>query len=94
MITRPGSKKILVRRRGAPFLDASNGRQCSMEHKKAGRPSKGDRKRLPVRLPTHLAEAAQKYAERTGRTFNDLVEQLLAAEVGDTLTQEGLPLSA
>ncbi|WP_431878999.1 hypothetical protein [Amycolatopsis sacchari] len=66
-----------------------------MEHKKPGRPSKGDRERFTVRLPEQLAAAARKHAARRGLTFNDLVGQLLAADLGMTYDQqEELPLSA
>jgi predicted DNA binding CopG/RHH family protein len=66
-----------------------------MEHKRTGRPSKGDRDRLPVRLPKAFAEAAKNHAARRGLTFNDYVMELLAADMGVPADQqEGLPLTA
>lgn len=66
-----------------------------MEHKKTGRPSKGDRDRLPVRLPKAFAAAAKQHAARRGQTFNDYVAELLAADMGMPYTdQEALSLSA
>lgn len=63
-----------------------------MERKKPGRPSKGDRRAVVARLPRALADAAREHAARRGMTVNDLVGELLAAEVGTTYqTQEALP---
>lgn len=64
-----------------------------MEHKKTGRPSKGLRKRLPVRLPERFATAAQSAAEQRGLSFNDFVAELISAELGLPYEeQEALPL--
>jgi hypothetical protein len=66
-----------------------------MEHKKRGRPSKGDRRPVITRLPRALADAAQEHAARQGMSFNDLVGLLLSREVGVPYSdQEGLSLSA
>lgn len=66
-----------------------------MEHKKPGRPSKGERDRFDVRLPKDLAAAARAEAARRGLTFVDLVGELVAAELDMTYTttQEELPLA-
>jgi predicted HicB family RNase H-like nuclease len=57
-----------------------------MEHttvrKKTGRPSKGDRRHLSVRLPPALADQVQQHAASQGLSFNDLVSMLLSREVG------------
>jgi predicted HicB family RNase H-like nuclease len=66
-----------------------------MEHKKRGRPSKGDRRPVITRLPRALADAAQEHAARQGMSFNDLVGLLLSREVGVPYSdQEALSLSA
>ncbi len=47
---------------------------------------------VAARLPRPLADAAREHAAERGMTFNDLVGELLAAEVGTTYqTQEALP---
>ncbi len=66
-----------------------------MKRKKAGRPHKGDRRMVAARLPRPLVDAAYEHAAQRGMTFNDLVGELLAAEVGTTYqTQEALPRTA
>lgn len=66
-----------------------------MERKKTGRPSKGPRDRFDVRLPKNLAAAVREQAARRGLTVNDLVGELLAADVGVPYRpQEALPLTA
>ncbi len=86
-----------VRVTGAPPAFVLTGSVDSdvMERRKAGRPSKGDRCMVAARLPRPLADAARKHAAERGMTFNDLVGELLAAEVGTPYeTQEVLPRSA
>jgi hypothetical protein len=66
-----------------------------MERKKAGRPSKGQRREVRARVPVSLFEALHKEAGRRGMTFNDLVGEHLAALVGVPYSdQEALSLSA
>jgi predicted HicB family RNase H-like nuclease len=66
-----------------------------VESKKIGRPSKGERHRIPLRLPPRLAEAAKVTAASKGVTFNDMVGELLARETGVPYNlQEGLDLTA
>ncbi len=66
-----------------------------MERRKTGRPHKGDRRMVAARLPRPLADAAYEHAVQRGMTFNDLVGELLAAEVGTIYqTQEVLPRTA
>ena len=79
----------------SPYLTSGTDRTSGMEHRKPGRPSKGDRERFTVRLPEQLAEAARKHAALHGLTFNDLVGHLLAADLQVPYDQqEGLPLTA
>lgn len=46
-----------------------------MERRKPGRPLKGDRTQVKVRLPVSLAKAFQAEAQRRGMTVTDLVGQ-------------------
>jgi len=52
-----------------------------MERRKPGRPSKGDRRSITLRFPRTLIDTAQQLAAARGVPFNDLVCELLAAEV-------------
>lgn len=53
-----------------------------MERKKMGRPSKGRRRNLSVRLPPAFADQVQQHAASQGLSFNDLVSLLLSREIG------------
>ncbi len=53
-----------------------------MEHRKTGRPSKGEREVVRARLPVHLRTALQDEAARRGVTLNDFLGELIAREVG------------
>jgi hypothetical protein len=82
-------------RRASSFYDCRLDRTSVMEHKKRGRPSKGDRRPVITRLPRALADAAQEHAARQGMSFNDFVGLLLSREVGVPYSdQEALSLSA
>jgi hypothetical protein len=64
------------------------------EPRKAGRPSKGPRKRIPLKVPIPLAELIEQHAKRNGVYVNDWVIAQLAASVNFPLTrQEQLPLN-
>jgi hypothetical protein len=66
-----------------------------MEHRKAGRPSKGQRRVVRARLPVSLFEALHEEARRRGMTINDLLGEQIAALVGVPYSpQEPLSLSA
>lgn len=66
-----------------------------MEHKKPGRPGKGDRKQVKVRLPVQLAEAFLAEATRRGVTVNDWIGEFAAEVTGIPYDQqEALPLTA
>jgi predicted DNA binding CopG/RHH family protein len=66
-----------------------------MEHRKPGRPSKGHRENIRVRLPEPLAEAMRSHARRHGMTINDFLGELVAEKTGvPYISQEGLSLSA
>lgn len=81
-------------RRVAVVLASRFDTTCVMEHKKCGRPSKGDRRPVFARLPRALADAAQVHAARQGMSINDLVGLLLSREVGVPYSdQEALPLA-
>jgi uncharacterized protein (DUF1778 family) len=63
--------------------------------RKIGRPHKGDRKRVEVRMPRQLAEALETAAAQDGRDVTDWVVEVLAEKLGHPMTrQERLPLSA
>ena len=65
------------------------------ERRKTGRPSKGDRERVLVRLPVPLANAVRDLATKRGMTINDMLGELLAEQTGVPYNaQEGLSLSA
>jgi hypothetical protein len=82
-------------RRVGAVLASRFGRTSAVEHKKCGRPSKGDRRPVFARLPRALADAAQEHATRQGMSLNDLVGELLSREVGVPYSdQEALSLSA
>lgn len=53
-----------------------------MERKKTGRPSKGDRHKLAVRVPRKLADAVAARAAALGMTVNDYVGLLVAEDTG------------
>lgn len=69
-------------------------KRCSVEHKKPGRPSKGSRKQVKVRLPDALAVAFQQEAERRGISVTDWIGQFAAEQTGIPYQpQEELPLT-
>jgi hypothetical protein len=64
-------------------------------HKKPGRPSKGSRKQVKVRLPDALAAAFQQEAERRGISITDWIGQFASEQTGIPYQpQEALPLGA
>ncbi len=66
-----------------------------MEHRKTGRPSKGDRRHVSFKFPAPLLVAMRERAAERGMTATDLVGELIAAEVGISYsTQEALPRTA
>lgn len=74
-------------------LGTTNGRTCGMQRRKPGRPHKGDRKQVKVRLPVALAEAFLAEAARRGMTINDWIGEFAAEQTGVPYApQEGLPL--
>jgi uncharacterized protein (DUF1778 family) len=59
-----------------------------------GRPSKGPRKRVEVKMPVALAELLEKRANDDGQDVTDWVVRLVAERVGYPLPgQERLPLN-
>jgi len=61
---------------------------------KGGRPSKGPRKRLDVRVPIPLAEAVRRAADLDGLDVNTWVTETLAERLNYPLPgQERLPLT-
>ena len=66
-----------------------------MEQRKPGRPSKGDREEVKMRVPRPMADALRAEAARRGTTVNDLLAELASRELGIPFTsQEPLPISA
>jgi predicted HicB family RNase H-like nuclease len=62
---------------------------------RVGRPSKGARRRVEVRVPVLLAEALETAAAQDGQAVSDWVTELLAERLGLPYPrQERLPLSA
>lgn len=69
----------------------SNGTIHVVEHRKIGRPSKGERKFVRARLPIPLRRAVEERANSLGMTLNDYLGQLLAEDTGVPYSdQEGL----
>jgi predicted HicB family RNase H-like nuclease len=65
-----------------------------MAERKRGRPSKGVRKRIPLKVPVPLAELIEEQARRNGVYVNDWVMDQLARSLGYSLNrQEQLPLN-
>lgn len=65
------------------------------ERRKTGRPSKGDRDEIRVRLPVALANGVRALAAKRGMTINDLIGELMAEQTGVPYQQqEALSLSA
>lgn len=64
-----------------------------MERRKPGRPSRGDREPLYVKMPVHLLQALRFQAAGQDMTVTDLVGEALARELGVSyMDQETLPL--
>jgi predicted HicB family RNase H-like nuclease len=59
-----------------------------MEHKKPGRPGKGNRKQVKVRLPDRLAEAFRAEAKRRGVTVNDWIGEFASQQTGVPYEQQ------
>lgn len=65
------------------------------ERRKTGRPSKGPREEMTVRLPIELAAAVRDLAGKRGQTIQALLGELLAEQTGVPYEpQEALKLSA
>ena len=61
---------------------------------KPGRPSKGPRKRVEVKMPIPLAELLEQHVRRNGQDVSDWVVSLVAERLDFPLNrQERLPLS-
>lgn len=59
-----------------------NGTIPVVEHRKTGRPSKGEREFVRARLPIPLRRAVEERAKTLGMSLNDYVGQLLAEDTG------------
>ena len=59
-----------------------------MEHRKTGRPSKGERELVRARIPIPLRRAAEDRAKALGMTLNDYVGRLLADDTGVPYTEQ------
>lgn len=59
-----------------------------MEHRKIGRPSKGEREVVRARLPIALRRAVEERAKTLGMSLNDYVAQLLSADTGVPYTDQ------
>lgn len=66
-----------------------------MQRRKPGRPSRGEREPLYVKMPVHLLETLRFHAAGRGMTVTDLVGETLARELGiPYMKQETLPLTS
>lgn len=79
----------MIDRRVGQLADSRNDRTGPMEKKRIGRPSKGQRKRLQVRLPLELADALEYQAAKAGMTVNDYVGHMAAQMTGVPYQQQG-----
>lgn len=65
-----------------------------MERKKTGRPSKGPRAKVLLRVPEPMKDAARREAAKRGLTVNDYVGLLIEQATGvPYANQETLPLA-
>ena len=58
------------------------------EHRKPGRPSKGPRERIDLRVSPALKAAIEKAAAEQGMHVNDFVGELCAASTGVPYSQQ------
>lgn len=72
----------------------NGGRTSAMERKKTGRPSKGARKQVNVRLPLPLVQAAHEQALQQGVTLNDFLGELLAEKTGVPYQHQGVLMAS
>jgi len=64
-----------------------------MAHGRHGRPSKGERQRIEVRVPPALKRAAEQAAAEGGMTLMDYIGGLMAESTGVPYSaQEAIPL--
>lgn len=81
--------------RDPTFLGTETLELSVMERRKTGRPSKGDREEVKMRVPRPLADALRAEASRRGVTINNLLAEIASREVGVPYTnEESLPISA
>ncbi|MEO9240046.1 MAG: DUF1778 domain-containing protein [Jatrophihabitantaceae bacterium] len=66
-----------------------------MEHRRPGRPSKGQRERLQLRLAPELKAAIERAAASEGMTANDYMASLAARATGIPFSpQEAMSLAS
>ncbi|MCG8918266.1 ribbon-helix-helix protein, CopG family [Actinokineospora sp. PR83] len=65
-----------------------------MEKKRTGRPSKGPRKRVQVRLPLELAAALEEHAEQAGLSLNDYLGEMAAQWTGVPYQDQGVLMAS
>lgn len=77
-----------------PFLVRETLQMLTMERRKIGRPSRGDRRQVKVLMPRKLADALMAEAQRRGTTMTDFIGETVAQEIGlPYMEQEALPTS-
>ena len=70
------------------FLCSGTAPCAVVEHRKPGRPSKGERELIRARVPVALRRAIEAEAERHGMTLNDFIGELLAERTGVPYTDQ------
>lgn len=81
--------------RKSPVEERRTSERRQSERRKTGRPSKGPRDEVTVRLPVELAAAVRKLAKQRSMSINDLIGELMAEQTGVPYQdQEALKLSA
>lgn len=79
----------MILRRGGSVSGARNARTARMEKKRTGRPSKGPRKRVHVRLPLDLVAALEEKAAEAGMSLTDYLGELAAERTGVPYQAQG-----
>lgn len=59
------------------ILGTVSGMTSTSGTRRVGRPSKGDRHAIHVRMPRHLADRVMGYAGATGKSYGEVINELV-----------------